>query len=100
MNIPPLARTSPRSRAELVRRVLDLHEPVAAVAAAFGISQRTVFKWLAGWRVEGEAGLRERSSRPKCSPQTSSPPLVARVLALRRLRLPAFQISAQTATSY
>jgi len=95
MNIHPLARTTPRSRAELVHRVLDLHEPVALVASAFSISQRSVFKWLARWRAEGKAGLHDRSSRPKCSPQTSSQDTIARVLALRRLRLPGFQIARQ-----
>ena len=93
MNLHSRAKLTPRSRAELVRRVLDLRQPVAAVAAALGVSERTAFKWLARFRAEGIAGLGDRSSRPQCSPKTIHPLRVARVLALRRRRLPAFQIA-------
>lgn len=44
MNIHKNARTTPQSRALLVRRVLEEHWPVSAVATALGISQRTVYK--------------------------------------------------------
>ena len=70
MNLHSKARLAPWSRAEIVRRMLDLHQPAATVAAALGVSIRTVFKWLARFRTEGHAGLRDRSSRPKCSPKT------------------------------
>lgn len=39
--------------------------PVAEVSAGFGISERTVRKWLARWRSEGTAGLENRSSWPR-----------------------------------
>jgi transposase InsO family protein len=81
------------SRAEIVHRVRDLQQPVATVAAAFGVSIRTVFKWLARFRSEGLQGLRDRSSRPFCSPRTTHPLRVARVLALRLRKLPGFQIA-------
>ena len=93
MNLHSKARLAPWSRAEIVRRILDLHQPAAEVAAAFSVSIRTVFKWLARWRAEGIAGLADRSSRPKCSPKTTHPLRVARVLALRRRRLSGFQIA-------
>ena len=47
MNIHKNARTTPRSRAMLVHRVIEEHWPVSAVAIAFGVSERTVYKWLA-----------------------------------------------------
>jgi|GEM_PF-6397765 len=31
----------------MVKRIVDLHQPVAEVAAAFGVSVRTACKWLA-----------------------------------------------------
>jgi transposase InsO family protein len=93
MNTHSKAKLTARSRAEMIRRILDLHQPVAQVAAGFGISERCAYKWLARFRAEGAAGLHERSSRPKCSPKTTHPLRVARVLALRRRRLPAFQIA-------
>jgi transposase InsO family protein len=93
MNLHSKARLTPFSRAEIVRRIVELQQPVATVAAAFSISTRTVFKWLARFRAEGAAGLHDRSSRPQCSPRTTHPFRVARVLALRRRKLSGFQIA-------
>jgi transposase InsO family protein len=93
MNTHSKAKLTALSRAEMIHRLVDLQQPVAEVAAGFGVSIRTVFKWLARFRVEGLAGLHDRSSRPKCSPRTTHPFRVARVLALRRRKLPGFQIA-------
>ena len=93
MNIHSKAKLTAHSRAEMVHRVLDLQQPVAKVAAGFGISERCAYTWLARFRAEGLAGLHDRSSRPNCSPKTTHPLRVARVLALRRRKLPAFQIA-------
>ena len=99
MNIHSKAKLTPHSRAEMIKRILDLSQPVANVAADFGISERCAYKWLARFRAEGLAGLRDRSSRPKCSPRTTHPLRVARVLALRRRKLPGFQIARATKIS-
>src|SRR5687768_13190658 len=99
MNIHSKAKLTPWSRAEMIRRVLQLQQPVAQVATAFGVSTRTVFKWLARFRSAGPAGLQDRSSRPKSSPRTIHPLRVARVLALRRRKLPGFQIARATKLS-
>ena len=56
MNSHRNARTTPYSRALIVERHAG-GETVAAIAAAFGISVRTVYKWLTRYRVGGEAGL-------------------------------------------
>lgn len=93
MNSHSKAKLTALSRAEMIRRIIDLHQPVAEVAAGFGISERCAYKWLARFRAEGLAGLHNRSSRPQCSPRTTHPLRVARVLALRRRKLPAFQIA-------
>jgi len=53
MNIHENARTTPQSRALLVHRVLREDWPVSAVAMAFGMSERTVYKWLARFHAEG-----------------------------------------------
>ena len=63
MNIHQNARLTPKGRALLVRRVLG-GENAQAAAAACGVSERTVRKWLARFRAEGQAGLVDRSSRP------------------------------------
>ena len=52
MNSHRNARTTPYSRALIVERHAG-GETVAAIATAFGISVRTVYKWLARYRVGG-----------------------------------------------
>jgi len=93
MNIHMNARTTPYSRAEIVRRVMVLRETPRAVATALGVSERTVAKWLARYRTEGEAGLVDRSSRPHAMPSATPADLVKQVIALRRQRLCGKQIA-------
>ena len=93
MNAHSHAKLTPLSRAELVKRVVELGQPVAEVAAGFGLSVRSAQKWLARFRAEGAAGLQNRSSRPKRSPDGIHRLRVLRVLALRRRKLPGFQIA-------
>ena len=85
MNIPQNARLTPKGRALLVRRILAGETPPAA-AAAGGVSERTARRWLARYRSEGEAGLDDRSSRPRHSPRRTPQTVVDRVVALRRQR--------------
>jgi leucine-zipper of insertion element IS481 len=73
MNAHKNARTTPFGRAVMVRRVREEGWSVAAVAATFEISPRTVCKWLARFGGEGDAGLQTRSSAPHL---ISSPMLV------------------------
>jgi transposase InsO family protein len=99
MNIHSKARLTPLSRAEMIKRIIELHQPVSQVAGAFAISERCAYKWLARFRAEGSPGLHDRSSRPKCSPRTTHRFRVARVLALRRRKLPGFQIARRAKVS-
>ncbi|MCP4809882.1 MAG: IS481 family transposase, partial [Proteobacteria bacterium] len=46
MILQPSARTCPRSRGLLVRRVVEEKWRIADVAAVAGVSARTVYKWL------------------------------------------------------
>jgi len=62
------ARTTLRSRADIVRLVLQEGQTVKAAAAAFSVCPKTVRKWLARYQAAGPAGLRERSSRPASGP--------------------------------
>ena len=94
MNIHKNARTTPYSRSQIVRRVTGLRETPKAVATALGVSQRTVAKWLARYRAEGEAGLADRSSRPHGMPGATPADVVEQVIALRRQRITGKQIAA------
>ncbi len=57
------ARTCFYSRDEIVQRY-ENGEKVGDIAAAFGISVRTVYKWLKRFREHGRSGLVARSSAP------------------------------------
>jgi transposase InsO family protein len=93
MNIHKNARLTPHSRAELVRRVLVERQSPMSVATDMGVSPRTVAKWLARYRAEGEAGLADRSSRPHRLRHPTPPDTVGQIEALRRRRLPGKQIA-------
>jgi transposase InsO family protein len=102
MNIHKNARTTPRSRGQIVERILTLQEASTAVAAAVGVSDRTVRKWVARYVAEAAAGLADRSCRPQRSPRATPPLLVSWVERLRRQRwtgaeiAQALQLSAST----
>jgi transposase InsO family protein len=85
MDIHQNARSTPRSRANIVRRVLAGERP-AAVAAAVGMSEPTVRKWVARYRDAGELGLCDGSCRPHRSPGATPPLLRSWVEQLRRQR--------------
>ena len=87
------ARTCPKSRMLLVDRVVVEGWSVTAAAAAAGVSERSVWRWLKRWRDEGPAGLVDRSSRPHCSPRQLPTLKVAAIRSLRKLRMTATQIA-------
>jgi transposase InsO family protein len=94
MDVHQNARSTPRSRAEIVRRVLSGQQPAARVAAAMGVSERTVRKWVARYQALAEAGLQDRSCRPRRSP-TATPRLLATwIERLRRQRWTGAEIAA------
>jgi transposase InsO family protein len=49
----------------------------------FGVSPTTGYKWLERWRLEGTAGLQERSRRPQTSPSRSATATEKAVLSVR-----------------
>jgi transposase len=63
------ARTTPDSRADIIRLVLEEKQTLKAAAAAFSVCPKTIRKWVARYRAEGPAGLRDRCSRPHHSPK-------------------------------
>jgi len=86
------ARTTPKTRLELVQRIHAGWDPGSA-AEAVGVSRRTGHKWLARYRAEGAAGLQDRPSRPGCIPHRTAEGKVRRIKELRLRRLAAFQIA-------
>jgi transposase len=75
------AKTTPKMRQLLIDRVTRQHWTQAAVAAAAGVSVRTVAKWIQRAR-QGDRQLEDASSRPHRQPRTLDGPN-DRVLAFR-----------------
>jgi transposase InsO family protein len=71
------------ARAEACRLALAEGANRREVCRQSGISAKTLYKWLPRYEVEGEAGLRERSRRPRRSPSRTSEEMEAAVLAVR-----------------
>ena len=93
MRSHPNARTTLQSRVRLVGRVVHDGWAVARVAAAFHVSERTVYKWLARYRHGGAAALSDRSAAPQVIPHRTRPRRVLEIAALRAQRLPGHVIA-------
>ena len=77
------ARTTFQGRLLIVQRY-QAGWPQAHIAKAMGISRKTVKTWLDRYEVQGEAGLRDRSSRPHTSPTRTGWQLEARIVEMRQ----------------
>ncbi|TDL76012.1 IS481 family transposase [Palleronia sediminis] len=89
------ARLTVYSREQIVSRV-RAGQRASDVAEAFGVSLRTVRKWLARFRAGGRAALSNRASAPARVSGRLPDRLVALILHLRRsLRLTGAEIAAR-----
>ncbi len=86
MDIHENARTTRHSRMLMIER-LQAGWSVCAIAAAFGVTSKTVRKWRDRHAAEGAPGLADRPSRPHRSPTRLSGPAEEDIVALRRQRL-------------
>ena len=82
----PNAPFTPEGRRRMVACVLDRCWSVAATAEQFQVDAKTVRKWRDRFVAEGDAGLWDRSSRPRRSPNRTPEAQRRRVLQLRRKR--------------
>ena len=78
------ARLTPLGRRLLVDRVLELGWSPAAAADAAGVSRATCYKWLRRFREKGDAGLLDRSSRPRTCPGVIGPQAEHQILRAPR----------------
>lgn len=93
MNAHSMSRTTPLSRGVIADR-FGQGTPAAIVAQQFAIDEKTVRKWTKRKTTEGDAGLKDRSSRPHSMPTALPPEWRTAVEALRRLRFTQAQIAA------
>jgi len=77
----------------LARRVVCEGWTLRAAAEAAGVSVRCARKWVARYRLQGEAGLRDRSSAPHRVVNRTAPERVEAIVKLRKLRFTAAEIA-------
>ena len=90
------AALTPRARLRLARLIVDDDWPVARAAERFQVAWTTANRWAGRYRVEGPAGMTDRSSRPHHSPRATPAPVLRRIVHLRwKQRLGPVAIAAQ-----
>jgi putative transposase len=81
----PWRETCPmEQRLEFVREYGSDLFTMTELAAQYGISRKTGYKWLAQYEAEGARGLGDRSRRPHHSPHATDADIVEQLIALRR----------------
>ena len=80
----PNAVLTPNGRRRMVACVIENGWTIEAAAERFQVDAKTVRKWRDRFVAEGEAGLRDRSSRPRYSPNKTSPRRRRQVIRLRK----------------
>ena len=98
MNIHKNARLTPLGRERLVRLVAG-GSSFSDAARVCGCSPKTAAKWWHRFRIEGSAGLTDRSSRPTRLHRPTSNETCEHIIALRRQRLTGAHIAARTGVS-
>ncbi|HKT44104.1 MAG TPA: IS481 family transposase [Gaiellaceae bacterium] len=93
MDLHANAALSWTGRRRLCELVVDEGWTVVAAATAAGVSVRCARKWVGRYRIEGVAGLRDRSSAPRCVANRTAPERVEAIVRLRRLRFTAAEIA-------
>ena len=93
------ARTTRRSREDIVRLALVGKQTLKAAAAAFSVCPKTVRKWVKRFETHGTERLRDRSSRPARSPKRTAEARHREVWRWREQGLTYAEISERTGLS-
>ena len=70
-------------RVELIREWQE-GESITALAEAYGVARKTIYKWIDRHAQEGAAGLQDRSRAPHTSPQQLSAEMIAHLIEARQ----------------
>src|SRR5262245_64599686 len=71
-------------RLEFIREYTSELFTMTELAAQYGISRKTAYKWLERYETDGASGLIDHSRRPRVNPNATDPELVVALLAVRR----------------
>ena len=77
------ATLTPKGRLRLAQRIVDEGWPIVRAAEHFNVSWPTAKRWAVRYDEIGEAGMVDRSSRPRHSPNRTPPPKVRKIVDLR-----------------
>jgi putative transposase len=81
----PWCETSPmEQRLEFIGEYETELFTMTELAAQYGISRKTAYKWLERYHTDGALGLVDHSRRPRTMPTASDPECVAALLTVRR----------------
>ena len=86
MNIHKNARLTPLRREEMAVSVIEGSLSQAHAAVQYAVTPKVVARWVERYKVEGSAGMADRSSRPARCPKTTQAAVAERIVALRRQR--------------
>ena len=99
MNIHKNARLTPLRREEMALAVIEGRLSQAHAALKFAVTAKVVKRWVERYKAEGRAGMVDRSSRPRRSPNATGRAAADRIVALRRQRLTGKHIASVVAVS-
>jgi len=77
------AALTPRHRFRIARLIIDDGWPVSYAANQFNVSWPTAKRWAERYEAMGSAGMVDRSSWPRRSPNRTTPELVRKIGRLR-----------------
>ena len=99
MNIHKNARLTFARRIEMVRSMVERRRTPAEAGSQAAVSTPTARKWLGRFLAQGEAGLVDRSSRPRVSPRSIGASRAVAIVELRQRRLTHASIAASLGVS-
>jgi transposase InsO family protein len=99
MNTHKNARLTFARRQEMVQDMIEREISPSVAGAAQGVSAPTARKWLGRYLAQGDAGLRDASSRPRLSPRAIAPERALVIVELRRRRLTQARIARSVGVS-
>jgi len=80
------AKLAPKGRLALARCVVDDGWPVRRAAERFQVSPTTATRWAGRYRLLGQAGMADRSSRPHRCPRRTPTRTERRIIKVRVIR--------------
>ncbi len=69
---------------EMIEDWLAREFSVTEIAEIYGVSRKTIYKWVGRFKERGKDGLEERSRAPLIHPNATSPELVAMIVAMKQ----------------